>query len=169
MSNFILKKDQLCSFYDDIAEGDFRVGYFVFCDQTYAIFNLLTTRGYEDGLYLTRLDNIYRVDCDDRYTQRIERLSEINGSGRVDVNFSEKEDAITAVLAFSKNNGFLVTVEVEDGELVTGSIDTVDDEWITFNVISDDGILDGKSAVLIDSIVRLHCNSGRERNIQALM
>lgn len=169
MNNTIFDGDKLYSVYDDISEDSFHVGYFVCSDDLFAVFNLFTTRGYEDGFYLTRLSNIYRIDFEDCYSHRILRLSQINNQKKSDVVFSRGISPMLSILDFSQKSEFLVTVELENGAFVTGEIDSFSEDLLTINVVSDDGVVNGKAVILIDTILRLRSNSGTERNLQALL
>ena len=78
MSFFNFQKDKLYSIYDDIETTNFHVGYFIDSDEDFLLFNLITTRGFEDGFFLMREENVYRVDFEDRYIDRITKLMQIH-------------------------------------------------------------------------------------------
>ena len=52
--------------YDD-DDDTFRVGYLISTNEEHSLFRLYTTRGYDDGFYITKTEEIYRVDYNNAY------------------------------------------------------------------------------------------------------
>ena len=161
-------KDKLYSVYEEPGDDTFHVGYFISSDEATALFNIFTTRGYEDGLFLTQVENIYRLDCDDRYTNRIAKLAEIHQQEKASVQMPSDLPLLIALFQYAQKNDFFVSVELDSEDLISGSVREIGEEHLLLDVIDEDGISDGTSLLLLDSVVRASCNSGRERNIQAL-
>jgi len=169
MSFFNFQKDKLYSIYDDIETTNFHVGYFIDSDEDFLLFNLITTRGFEDGFFLMREENVYRVDFEDRYIDRITKLMQIHNQCKRTSSFSNSDGLVKSLLEFAQNNYFLVVIELENGDFVTGNIESVESDGVIIHIVSDDGVVEGKSKIWFDSILRMAVDSGEGRNIQALM
>ena len=74
-----MQSGKLYSFWDDAGENKFNVGYLLESDEEFTLFNSLTTTGAENGLYLTRTEDIFRIDSEDAYTKKIARLFHLQG------------------------------------------------------------------------------------------
>lgn len=163
-----LYKEKICSFYDD-NDDTFRVGYLVDIDEQFAIFNIYTTRGYEDGLYLTRKEDIFRVDYENVYINRILKLSKL-----IDDNFckihleSETTNLKEVLLRHARKTKLIVTVRLTTEDTLTGFVYDINDEFTILNVLDEDGKPDGKSAIKTEFIDRIWCDSGYERNVHLL-
>ena len=154
--------------YDD-DDDTFRVGYLISTNEEYSLFRLYTTRGYDDGFYITKTEEIYRVDYNNAYMKRILKLN--NRIDNIDspknLNFNIK-NLLVSLLNYAHENDCIVTIRLANGDVVTGLIINVNDKQVFMNVINEDGESDGDSTIKTDVISRIWCDSGYERNIQML-
>lgn len=159
---------QWCSFWDDEGDEDFRVGYLLGSNEDFSLFALVTTRGYDDGWYLTPTACITRIDVSDRYTNRIEKLFSMQKQEKRPV--LEKADILTDAwfCAQAKSRGEMVSAYLETGETISGFISDWTDETVTFARIDEEGREDGISAISWDSIIKLRSDSGDERILTSL-
>jgi hypothetical protein len=158
------------SVYDDVSDSDkFKVGFLVRFTERYALFNCITTRGYEDGYYLTLVDDIYRIDTNSQYLEKIYALWNGLKQKRKDV-FAIKSDVITDLLAYSQENELIVSIFLfeQQSTSITCSIKEISDDTIICAVVDDYGRDDGTTHIQKADIVRIYCNSGNERNLQYL-
>ena len=166
--SFLCNVDELCSFYDDLGDDTFRVGYLVALSESFAVFNLVSTRGFENGLYFTSVDNIYQVSVNDKYTNRIKRLFKIQNQSKTELEFNGENPLFDEFLQYSQKNEQLITIETDNGTLISGKIKAFDCNVVNINAIDEDGIEDGEIYIETDCIVKMWCNTDRERNIQEL-
>ena len=163
-----LSPGQWCSFWDDEGDESFRVGYLLGSNEAFSLFALVTTRGYDDGCYLTPTTCITRVDISDRYTNRIEKLFSLQKQEKRPI--LENADVLTDAwfCEKAKNRGELVSAYLETGETISGFISDWTDETVTFARIDEEGREDGISAISWDTIIKLRSDSGDERILLSL-
>ena len=163
-----LSPGQWCSFWDDEGDEDFRVGYLLGSNADFSLFALVTTRGYDDGCYLTPTTCITRIDISDRYTNRIEKLFSMQKQEKRPI--LENADVLTDAwfCAKAKSRGELVSAYLETGETISGFISGWTEETVTFARIDEEGREDGISAISWDTIIKLRSDSGDERILLSL-
>lgn len=152
-----------CSFWDDEGDEDFRVGYLLGSNEDFSLFALVTTRGYDDGWYLTQTDRIFRVDVSDRYTARIEKLFSLQKQEKRPI--LENADVLSDAwfCAQAKEAEEPVSAYLNTGETISGFVIDWTDETVTFARIDEEGRKNGISTVAWDAIVKLRRDSGEER------
>ena len=158
--------DKIVAVYES-GETDFHIGKLVASDEETAVLNMITTRGFEDGLYCMKNCDITRVDSDDKYLQKYTRLFGVNKQEFVS-DFSPKDDVFTALLNYAFENAFVTTFEIEYEDRISGKIASVTEETVIVEKIDDYGESDGISEIDISSVSRMVCNSGTERLLEAL-
>ena len=161
-------KNQMCAIYDD-DDDNFRVGEVVFYNDIDAIFKTYTTRGYEDGLYMTKIDSIYRVDYNNKYIEKIKKLFASIEQNTCCYKFDfDGLDLSHELLEYSKQESYVITIKMSNEDVISGEVYNIDDQYVYLNVINDDGESDGESIIKKDCIERIWCNTGYERNLQLL-
>lgn len=159
------------SIYDTTeTNGKFHVCRCLCCDETYMLLQTITTRGFDDGFYLIPIDYIYRIDIDDEYTNRIERLFHLQNQS-ISENFCFGEGPILIQLfTYAKQNKLVTSFFIENGDDITGRISDIDTETnqIAIDKLTLDGKSDGRAILDVESIEKVICNSGEERCIEML-
>lgn len=151
---------------DDVDE--FFVGYCIGISESYCLFNLITTRGYEDGYYLTMTDDIYKINDGDNYSKKIKNLFE-NLNQKLSKKLSVSDDLVKDLLLESQRKNYIVSLAINDTvPSLTGFISSIDEEFINVEIIDDYGNADGQSIIEKSDITRIYCNSGNERNLGVL-
>ena len=163
-----IPRDRLCCIYDDAGDDTFRVGYLICHDNSTTLWNLFTTRGYEDGFYLTPSNEIFRLDFDNPYTARISGLMRMHGQRPASLHPETELPLAAYLLQYSKANSIYVTVMLDNGDRVTGEVADVGEACAMLAVVDDDGKQCGTSIIRNDAIVRIWSDSGVERSIQEL-
>lgn len=166
-----IDKKAFVSVYDQTeSDGNFHVCRYLGEDDIFGLFQTVSTRGYDDGYYLVLLDYIYRVDIDDEYTERIKKLFELQRQPYYDCQFEDEKSLLVNLLSFSKQNNYVISIFLENGENITGHINCIDpdDEVVKVDKLTEDGDVDGVSLVALDLIEKVICNSGVERCIEML-
>ncbi len=165
-------KGQIMSFYDQTVEdGVFHVGRYLCKDDDFVLFQAISTRGYDDGLYLIPTDYIFRIDIDDDYTKRIERLFALQKQHCPELSFSGEKSILIQLIDYAEKNRLVTSLFFEDGEDITGQMIDVDPEGdrVRVQMLTQDGEKNGTSFVSIDRIEKVVCDSGLERMIEMLM
>jgi|GEM_PF-1617864 len=166
-----MQNGKLYSFWDDAGENKFNVGYLLESDEEFTLFNSLTTTGAENGLYLTRTEDIFRIDSEDAYTKKIARLFQLQGETQRDWQ-NAVDSVLAGFLSHAKNKQKLISVKTDDGDTVTGRLLdydlTYEEETVTLRRIDDNGNQDGFSVIRLDCIDRFASDSYNERAIELL-
>lgn len=164
-------KGQFLSVYDETEPaGNFHICRYLCEDSDHIIFQAISTRGYCDGFYCIKSDLIFRIDFDDEYTKRIEKLFSLQNQKEL-VFYPTKENSILIdLLYYSEDNNLISSVFFENDESITGKIVDINSKKGIFKVekITDDGKDDGIAFVKINSIEKIICNSGFEKCIEML-
>ena len=159
------------SIYDETeTNGKFHVCRCICCDETYVLFQAITTRGFDDGFYLIPINYIYRIDIDDEYTNRIERLFHLQNQ-LISEDFCFSEGSLLAQLfAYAKQHKLVTSLFIESGDDITGQISDIDTEanQILIDKLTLDGKYDGRAILDMESIEKVICDSGEERCIEML-
>ena len=163
LKNYIGK---IVSIYE-CGESNFRLGKLIAADEEALILNLITTRGYEDGLYYALVDNVIRVDTDDRYIEKYTRLFSINSQEYVS-DFQARDSLLSSVLDYISSKKLIASFEIDDDEWVTGRIMEITEDSVTISKIDDFGESDGLAEISIEYVTRIMCNSGGERILESL-
>lgn len=158
-----LEAGTFCSFWDDPYEDSFRVGYFLAGDDSFSLFALITTRGYDDGFYFTSNENIFRVTTEDSYTQRIKRLFDIQNQKAKNIPASLQELNFSAFLKFAKQEHAMISVFAADEASFCGYVKNIECGELELLLINDDGLDDGIVFMSLASIMKARADSGEER------
>ena len=165
-------KGKILSIYDQTEENNnFHVCYYLGGDDTHILFQSISTRGYDNGFYLIPIDYIYRIDIDDAYTKRIEKLFRLhNQSLKENVCMNSGESIIMHLLRYAQENHLITSLFTESEVAVTGWISDVDIEHNVLRIeqLTQFGERDGIVYLNIGSIEKIISDSGEERCIQML-
>lgn len=153
----------LYSFWDDVCEDDFRVGYFMGGNERFSLFSLVSTRGFDDGLYLTLSQNIFRVDTSDEYTRKIGRLFAIQEQTHriLDESFGDING-----YNFCKSvqkRGEPLSVFINSGDTICGYVKNIFEDAVQLIKLNENGQDDGEAIVLLECIEKYRFDSGEER------
>jgi len=166
-----LKYEEPLAIYDNYNDGDeFIVGFLAKADDKFALFNTITTRGYEDGFYLTLVDRIYRIDRNDRYISKILVFWHNLKQQKTNIPV-EGKDALDSLLCYSLNEEKIISIFLFDEESteITGFIDEYNRDTITIDLIDDYETRCGTSTIEVSIITKIRCDSGFERNLTLLL
>lgn len=164
----IFKHGTVYSFWDDYDDESFRVGFYIGGNEMYSLFELISTRGYNDGIYLTDTASVYRADCGDSYTCRMEKLFAIQKQDHIQGITNADNCSPAWLFEFAKSKNYVLSVQTEDGDTISGYVDEYSDDAVTINRLNDDGEYDGVTGLLTEKIIRIRCNSGNDLILQQL-
>ena len=162
---------QFLSMYDKTElDGSFHVARCLCYDHTHVLFQTITTRGYDDGFYLIPFSDIYRIDTDDEYTNRIVRLFQLQNQPLSNTFSLDKGSLLESFLCYAKEQKLVTSLFLEYEDTITGRISDVDikDNCLCVEQLTDSGKPDGNVSLNLDCITKIICNSGVERCIEML-
>jgi len=166
-----ISKGTFLSLYDNtMVNNSFHVCRFLCADDKFAIFQAISTRGYDDGFYLIPLDYIYRIDVNDDYTKRIEKLFILHEQQQHEEFILSNEFIMYQLLSYAKENKLVTSFFMDDDNSITGLITNIDfDEDILYiKRLTEDGKYNGCTFVKLENIEKVICDSGVERCIEML-
>ncbi len=166
-----INKEKFMSVYDETEpNGKFHVCRYLSEDDTFVLFQAISTRGYNDGFYLIPIDNIYRIDLDDEYTKRMEKLFKLQNQQVLEGLSVTKNSLLIELLCHANQNKLVCSVFLEDEESVTGWISEIDQKknYLNIEQLAENGTKNGTVFINIDTIEKLICDSGTERCIEML-
>lgn len=153
----------LYSFWDDYHDDDFRVGYFMGGNEKFLLFSLVSTRGFDDGLYLTLNQNIFRADSSDEYTRRINRLFNIQGQKNRTLDKSFGEITGCNFCKTAQRHGEPLSIFINSGDTICGYVKNIFEDAVQLNKLNENGQDDGEALVLWECIEKYRMDSGEER------
>jgi hypothetical protein len=147
----------------------FIFGRIICSDEEYFVARLLDPCGNYDGILVKEINEIVRIDSDDKYGKKIERLAE--GKAGQDIELSLKGDnLVKEVLEKTRNENKIVSVEIlHSGESdVIGFVESITENMCTIKQIDPYGEEDGVSHILLDDITELSYDSVHEDALSTL-
>lgn len=147
------EEKRLAAIYTDINTPDsFRVGYISAVNEEEVLLLQLGLGGGFDGYTVFLTEDVFRVETDSLYLNKIERLAKIKGT-RINDIFSEGTP-MEAVVEYARQNRRIAAFSLdEDADEITGYIDSVDSEKLFITQISQYGQEDGKTVLFKKNIL----------------
>lgn len=146
------------------------VGYLVACDEKFFVLQHVTEHGRYDGYVLRRKDQVFRMDEKTSYETSLQKLYEYYGESHDEFVFDG--DLLAGFLSFAKAKQFVIGIGVKDydSSSILGYVDFIDvqGETVVVHQINDQGLFDGFSTVVFDSIVRISCDCEKDAALKAL-
>ena len=168
-----LLKGRFLSVYDETEDNSaFHVCRYLCSDETDVLFQTITTRGYDDGFYLIPMEYIYRIDVDDEYTKRIEKLFHLHNQPLAENACGSGEGSLfVQFLCYAQKNKLITSLFLDNGDDVTGWVSNVDTEGnsLCIEQLTENGERNGTVFLGIENVEKVVCNSGVERCIEMLI
>ncbi len=164
------EKHTAVSVYSDREEADrFSVGYVLGVSDEELLLALISPAGRYDGYSLLKLNQIYRVNECGLYEQKIVGLYEKEQIKHALFPIDES-NLMGSILAFSKQKGYIVRLELLDGEdSVQGFYDDKSGNVISVYSVTDFGERDGKAHLYTDDISWIVCDGEEEQTVKRLL
>lgn len=145
MNNIVDKiknKSDLVAIYANNSDGDkFAVGYILNNTDEEIIMLNINPYGKYDGMSAFLVDDIFRVEYESLYLNKIDRLIEKNFDFPV---IEYNEGIFDGLLKYSKNNNKIVMIKIGNSyEYITGIISEIEKEFISLKQVDQYGIYDG--------------------------
>lgn len=147
--------------------GRFSCGYISAVTQDELLLSAVSPAGRYDGFLIVRTEDVFALERDSRYTDKIDRLYRARGQRHPAVEVGRGESLTAAVLRHAQREHMVVTIELWDSGLddVQGFVGTVGDKTVTIRQLDDGGKSGGEIEILPEAITALMCD---EENGQAL-
>ena len=146
---------------DDLSAFGF--GVVVACNGEHVIFAAFSPCGENDGLHLCEIDSICKIEYDDMYSNKMEKL--INYNGAKHENYHFRENLIEEFLRYAKENNFIAGIEICDSDEfdALGLVDSLSDEGCKILLINQYGNENGYAEIKYSDITQMNCNECEER------
>lgn len=164
----------MISVYSNINEPDkCSVGIVEAVADEHFIMKHVTPNGLYDGYVIRRLDQIFRLDFNGQYEQRLELLYKLQNQRHQNFfkNKIKMSNFCADVLLMAQKSNFIVSVCIDETETqddIVGFVNHVKDTESIISRISFEGLEDGESVFLIDDVVKINCDSEDERVLELL-
>lgn len=147
-NNFVL-----CEIHSNLNDVDeFFVGYLICFDDDMLVFESVTSRGKYDGIYCILIESIVTIKYKTIYTTNLEKLMKHNDFALKNINFDE-EALLDSVLKFAYSKGLMCEIALFDGDYsLKGYINSMDNNFITLNLIDSYGVPNGVAIAKINDI-----------------
>lgn len=141
----------------------FGFGFIVACNDEHFILASFDPHGVNDGLQFCETDAICKIEYNDLYTQRMEKLINHHKPKHEDYHF--QDDFIIELLEYSKTNAFIVSVEIcNSGHFeAVGLVDSLYEEGCRILRINQYGNEDGYAEIKYSDISQINSNEYDER------
>ena len=119
--------------------------------------------GKYDGYIVKRISDIYKIETDSKYAEKIEILSKINET-KHDQLCRVKENGFSTLLTYAYETKKVVTIELVDSgnNDAIGFVQQINDKYCTISMLDDYGENDGVSVFNIEDISHLSCDGDDE-------
>lgn len=150
------------------------VGYVAKISGDEVLINHVTTTGLNDGYVVRKLKDVYRIDINGQYEKKLHGLYTLQNQIHKELIKKEMSDDLNLfeeVLIESQKDILIVNIcidESEEQDSIIGYVNSVDDKEVVISRISENGLSDGESVILIDDIVKINCDSTDERILKLL-
>ena len=166
----LVEQQEICSIYNNPEDTNkFAVGYFIKCDEEYAIVESINPYGQSDGIFWLPIENIIKIETKNKYTCCIKKLFDYYKQTR-HYTWQFSENLLLDMLNYIKNNAKICTMELCDSikDDVQGFIVDISNEVIKMKIIDSYGYEDGEVFVNGNNISCLACDSSEEKKIEVL-
>lgn len=163
-----MQEGKLLAIYTD-AKDSFNIGYIACCFENDCILCSLGSDGSFDGFIRIIYNEIVRIEIDNLYIKKMERLAEHYKSTFYQAQFSGK-NAVHALLAFALQNNKIIWAEYDDDadHDNAGYVVSMTDDVVNIHQIDRYGRDSGLCCVEISEFDYLSCDGHDERMLEIL-
>ena len=145
----------ICGFIDAISDEQF-------------ILKHITVDGFYDGYHIRKIDDIFRVDINGNYEDRLKYLYEYRKQSHEDFlkgNANSDSNLFKIGLLTAKRLNMVVRVCIDDTEEqddIVGWVNNISETEVVISNISNSGENEGESIFYIKDIVKIACDTDNE-------
>lgn len=161
------KSNKIVSIYDDAEESDkFLTGYINCYNENEILINHITPSGLYDGFILKQISDIFRIDYDDKYQLKIEKLYLLKHQSHYNININD-ECLLYPILDFALKKHLVIFVSFKKNT-VFGFVQSFDNNIINLISIDDYGYNSGKCSICIDDILEFEVDTQEAQDLKLL-
>ena len=161
----------VCVFHGDDEHDKFDVGFVESLTNSTLTLLSVSPRGEYDGRVVMHLDDLNRVETDDRYSRKIALLHEYRGSVfKADdkVNKQALAFGIGEQLQAALEETCVVCVEDVKGNAITGFVREIGDDYVEVEALTQLGEPDGTSIISLEEVSRVQIGA-RDQQVRAFL
>lgn len=152
-----LDKDETCSHL---------TGYIYNYNDSEILVAHMNPRGEYDGFVFEYVCNIYRIDYDGEYEDKIKTLYKLKKQSHPQIENFES-GILPTLLNFAKNNKLLISIEMDDNSVI-GFVDRFDNNRIRIETVNDYGSYSGITVMSLGEIETLVVDTDFEQDLKLL-
>lgn len=149
----------------------FVFGRIVFSNDRYVIISMISPAGRYDGYLVKSIDDIVRLEFDDLYSDRMQKLCSAMYEEVCFTNFdSQTDDPIRSFLKKALDENKVISIELIHSNIddVVGNLVSIQDDLCMVKQIDQYGCEDGYSVFSINNITHISYDSEDEQIIMRL-
>ncbi len=165
------KEKLVCVYHGDDGHDKFDVGFVESLTPDSLTLLSVSPRGEFDGRVVMHLDDLNRVETDDRYSRKIELLHQYKGSiFKTDdhVNPDAKTEDLHAQLQRAAEEQAVACVDDVKGNAVTGFIKEVGEDYVIVEGLTQLGEPDGQSIINLEDVTRVQI-AARDQQVRGFL
>lgn len=165
------KNKKLVSLYSNVESKDaFNVGFIVDYDSKFLLLNSISEYGKYDGILLIYIDDIFRIDIDSNYENKLLRL--LNNKEITNYKFKKIGSCIEKLFNYAKENNSIISISFFDSDYksdVIGKVKSYNTNLVEICCYDEYGKVDGISYINISEINYASLDSLDEKMITNLI
>lgn len=165
------KSKKLVSLYSNVENKDaFNVGFIVDYDSEFLLLNSISTYGKYDGILLIYIDDIFRIDIDSKYENKLLKL--LSNGEIINYEFKRTGSCMEKILDYAKENDSIISISFFDSDNksdVVGKVKSYNDNQIEISCYDEYGEADGISYINTDEVNYVSLDSLDEKMITDLI
>ncbi len=143
-------------------------GYIARYNDSEILISHINSHGNYDGFILKHIEDIYRIDYDGEYENRIERLYKLKNQSHNIINtFNSDEEILYSLLDYAKENDYIASLEFQDN-FISGLINGYDNSMVYLSIINEYGTADGTTIIDIDEVISVAIDTDDEQDLRIL-
>lgn len=136
-------------------------GYLSYFDDEGIIINYITSGGEFDGYGWRKKDDIYRIDVNGKYEEKLQLLYNLKKQKNINIELENKSGYLKSLIDFAFLNKEVVEIsvdELDEQESIIGIIkEILEDDIMSITQIDEFGEKNGISYIYISDIIKLDC------------
>lgn len=165
------KNKKLVSLYSNVESKDaFNVEFIVDYDSKFLLLNSISEYGKYDGILLIYIDDIFRIDIDSNYENKLLRL--LNNKEITNYKFKKIGSCIEKLFNYAKENNSIISISFFDSDYksdVIGKVKSYNTNLVEICCYDEYGKVDGISYINISEINYASLDSLDEKMITNLI
>ena len=129
----------------------------------------ITKYGLYDGYVIKKLEDIYRLEVDDKYGKKLRKLYLLHKQKHSKIDLASK-NIVCDLLQHAYKNRLIVTLELHDSNYddLQGFVMEIPSDLIVIKQLDSYGNNDGTSMISLEDITHIACDSENEMTLKLL-